>query len=150
MAMSPRGGLLPVLAGVVVATAVSFVVAAFFIKRSNSNFDESQLQDAKDRVKELKNVAPKTNVKRIIFACDAGMGSSAMGATTLRNKLKKAGLNIEVVNFAVNEVPVDAEIVVTHESLTDRARSRAPKAEHISIKNFMNAPEYDALVKRLS
>ena len=101
-------------------------------------------------IKELKNVSARTNVSRIIFACDAGMGSSAMGATTLRNKLKKAGLNIEVVNFAINEVPVDAEIVVTHESLTDRARSRAPKAEHISIKNFMNAPEYDALVKRLS
>jgi PTS system mannitol-specific IIC component len=150
MAMSPKGGLFQVLAGVVVATAVSFVVAAFFIKRSSSKMDDSELETAKVQVKEIKNVAPKTNVKRIIFACDAGMGSSAMGATTLRNKLKKAGLNIEVVNFAVDEVPADAEIVVTHESLTDRARSKAPKAEHISIKNFMNAPEYDALVKRLS
>ena len=150
MAMSPKGGLIPVLAGVIVATAVSFVVAAFFIKRSNSKMDDSELENAKVQVKELKNVSARTNVSRIIFACDAGMGSSAMGATTLRNKLKKAGLNIEVVNFAINEVPVDAEIVVTHESLTDRARSRAPKAEHISIKNFMNAPEYDALVKRLS
>lgn len=150
MAMSPKGGLLPVLAGVVVATAVSFVVAAFFIKRASGKIDDSELEAAKEQVKELKTVSPKTNVKRIIFACDAGMGSSAMGATTLRNKLKKAGLNIEVVNFPVDEVPADAEIVVTHESLTDRARSRAPKAEHISIKNFMNAPEYDALVKRLS
>jgi PTS system mannitol-specific IIC component len=150
MAMAPKGGLLPVLAGVTVAAAVSFVVAAFFIKKANDKIDDSELEAAKEQVKELKTVSPKTNVKRIIFACDAGMGSSAMGATTLRNKLKKAGLDIEVVNYPVDEVPADAEIVVTHESLTDRARSRAPKAEHISIKNFMNAPEYDALVKRLS
>jgi PTS system mannitol-specific IIC component len=150
MAMSPKGGLIPVLLSVIVAAAVSFIVAAYFIKRASNKINDSELQDAKDRVKELKNTAPKTNVRRIIFACDAGMGSSAMGATTLRNKLKKAGLNIEVVHCAVDEVPSDAEIVVTHESLTDRAKSRAPKAEHISIKNFMNSPEYDALVSRLS
>jgi mannitol PTS system EIICBA or EIICB component len=85
-----------------------------------------------------------------VFACDAGMGSSAMGATTLRNKFKKAGLNIEVVNTAIENIPSDAEIVITHESLTERARSKAPNAEHISIQNFMSSPEYDELVKRLS
>lgn len=150
MAMSPKGGLLPVLLSVIVAAAVSFIVAAYFIKRASNKIDDSELAEAKDRVKDLKNVSAKKTVSRIIFACDAGMGSSAMGATTLRNKLKKAGLNIEVVHYAVDEVPSDAEIVITHESLTDRAKTRAPKAEHISIKNFMNSPEYDALVNRLS
>ncbi|MCP6558937.1 hypothetical protein NL501_27335, partial [Klebsiella pneumoniae] len=42
------------------------------------------------------------NVQHVIFACDAGMGSSAMGASMLRNKFKKAGLeNIEVTNTAI-------------------------------------------------
>jgi PTS system mannitol-specific IIC component len=153
LAMTPRGGYFATLAGITVSAAVSFIVAAYFVKRSANKFDDSELEEAKDKMKELKGTAKpavKTNVKRVIFACDAGMGSSAMGASTLRNKFKKAGLNIEVVNFAVDEIPADAEIVITHESLTERARTRAPKAEHISIKNFMNSPEYDDLVKRLS
>lgn len=150
LTMTPKGGHFAVLAGVIISTVVSFLVASYFVKRSANKLDDSELADAKEKVKGLKTVSGNKTVSRIIFACDAGMGSSAMGATTLRNKLKKAGLNIEVVHCAIDEVPADAEIVVTHESLTDRARSKAPNAEHISIKNFINSPEYDALVKRLS
>jgi len=152
LAMTPKGGYIGVLAGVIVSTVVSFLVASYFVKKNADKMDDTELAEAQDKVKELKNVSAsaKKNVSKIIFACDAGMGSSAMGATTLRNKLKKAGLNIEVVHCAVDEIPFDAEIVITHESLAERARSKAPNAEHISIKNFMNSPEYDALVKRLS
>ncbi len=150
IAMTPKGGYLSVLAGVVVSAIVSFLIAAYFVKRSANKLDQSELDQAKDRVQEFKNVSTKKKVNKIIFACDAGMGSSAMGATTLRNKFKKAGLNIEVIHCAVDEIPSDAEIVITHESLTDRAKDKAPKAEHISIKNFISSPEYDALVKRLS
>jgi PTS system mannitol-specific IIC component len=161
MAMSPRGGLLVVLAGVLVATVVSFVIASFFIKRSSDTLDDSELDDAKVKSKDLKNVYKNINanvntnvyasknISKVIFACDAGMGSSAMGATTLRNKFKKAGLNIEVVNCAINELPSDAQMVVTHESLADRARSKAPNAELITIKNFIDSPEYEKLVNRL-
>ncbi|VBB09444.1 phosphotransferase system eiic, partial [Lucifera butyrica] len=154
MAMTPKGGYLGVLAGVLVSTVVSFLVASVFVKRASAKMDDEELTDAQERVKELKGTPVKAtvkkNVRKVVFACDAGMGSSAMGATTLRNKFKKAGLDIEVVNCAIEDIPVDAEIVITHESLTERARSMAPKAEHISIKNFVNSPEYDALVNRLS
>jgi PTS system mannitol-specific IIC component len=150
LAMTPKGGYFAILAGVIVSTVVSFLVAAYFVKRTASSADENELEEAKSRVKELKGVKAKSDVKKVVFACDAGMGSSAMGSTTLRNKFKKAGLDIEVVNFAIEDIPSDADIVITHESLTDRARAKAPKAEHVSIKNFMNSPEYDQLVKRLS
>ncbi len=150
LAMTPRGGIFGVLAGVIVSTAVSFLVASYFVKRSASKMDDDELSEAIVKVKESKNLSSKKNISKIIFACDAGMGSSAMGATTLRNKLQKAGLKIEVVHCAVDEIPSDAEIVVTHENLTERAKIKAPKAEHISIQNFINSPEYDALVKRLS
>lgn len=153
LAMTPKGGYFATLAGIIVATAVSFVVAAYFVKRSADKFDDAELEEAKDKVKDLKGTVKSVvlnNVSKIIFACDAGMGSSAMGATTLRNKLRKAGLNIEVVHCSVDEVPSDAQLVVTHESLTERARLKAPRAEHVSIKNFMSAPEYDEIVKKLS
>jgi PTS system mannitol-specific IIC component len=92
----------------------------------------------------------KTDVHKIVFSCDAGMGSSAMGASILRKKMKDAGVDVTVINTAISEIPQDADIVVTHKALTDRARIQAPKAEHISIDNFMKSPEYDDLVERLS
>ena len=97
----------------------------------------------RQRLRRLKETQVKKNFKKIIFACDAGMGSSAMGATTLRNKLKRAGLNIEVVNCAIEDIPLDAEIVVTHEQLSRRAKAVAPKAEHIAVKDFVENSVFD-------
>ncbi|MCB2291768.1 PTS mannitol transporter subunit IICBA [Clostridium sp. CS001] len=157
IAMTPKGGLLAVLAGVIVSTVVSFLIAAFFIKGSKDS-EDMDLESAKMAVKDLKGskrsdsevkIVNKTSVNKIVFACDAGMGSSAMGASTLRNKLKRAGLNIVVVNAAIGDIPKDADIVISHESLTQRARANAPRAEHISITNFVNDVKYDQLVERL-
>ena len=78
------------------------------------------------------------------------MGSSAMGATMVRNKLKDAGItDIEVIHFPVGEIPGDCQIVVTHHELSGRAAQRAPQARIIPIKNFMGAPEYNTLVQEL-
>ncbi|OGO77553.1 MAG: hypothetical protein A2Y23_07755 [Clostridiales bacterium GWB2_37_7] len=77
------------------------------------------------------------------------MGSSAMGASILKNKLKKAGLNIVVVNAAIEEIPADADVVVTHENLTARAKSARPNAEHISINEFLDESQYDSLINNL-
>ncbi len=153
-AMAPKGELLPVLAGVFVATAVSFVISIFIVK--NSSVNDDSLEKAQEQSKQNKSVAKGEAVKTvkheglIIFACDAGMGSSAMGATTLRKKLEKAGVQITVKNTAIDAIPLDATIVITQATLTDRAKSRVPNARHISIKNFMNAPEYDTLVDELA
>lgn len=148
LAMTPRGGFIKTILGVLVAAAVSFVVSAIIIKRSKEEVTEEDLSSAKAAVKDLKGV--KTGVKKIVFACDAGMGSSAMGASTLRNKLKAAGLNIDVVNSAIEDIPNDADIVLVHDSLADRARAAAPaKAELITVNNFVNSPVYDQLAARL-
>jgi PTS system mannitol-specific IIC component len=156
IAMSPKGGLLAVLAGVAVATAVAFFIASAILKMSNQVADEDELVQATAKVQELKGnkvevtqtVSKKVN--KVVFACDAGMGSSAMGATILRKKFKEAGIDINVINTAVNELPSDADIVITQRTLTERAKTKLPTAEHISIENFLNSPEYDQLVKRLS
>lgn len=90
-----------------------------------------------------------SSIKKICFACDAGMGSSAMGATTLSKKLKAAGLDIKVVHTAIEDVPNDAEMIVTHSSLANRARKEHPSVDVIPINSFVGAPEYDQIVKRL-
>jgi PTS system mannitol-specific IIC component len=90
-----------------------------------------------------------SSVKKIVFACDAGMGSSAMGATKLRKKMKEAGLDIEVTHSPVNEVPPDADIIVCHKELAQRAKDACPRAKLVTITDFLNAPEYEQLVNEL-
>ena len=161
MSMSPKGsGMIITFLGVVIAAAVSFLVASPIIKMSGAKSLE-EAQAKKDSMKaEAKGGAPAAaltgadvkaaDIKKIIFACDAGMGSSAMGATMLRNKLKDAGITgIEVIHHPVSEIPGDCQIVVTHHELSGRAAQRAPQARIIPIHNFMGAPEYDALVNEL-
>jgi PTS system mannitol-specific IIC component len=90
-------------------------------------------------------------VEKVIFACDAGMGSSAMGASLLKRKAKDAGLtDLEVKNSAINELPSDADVVITHKDLTGRAKEKLPEAHHISVDNFMNSPKYDELVDEIA
>lgn len=91
-----------------------------------------------------------SKVNHVIFACDAGMGSSAMGASMLRNKFKKAGIqDVDVTNTAINQLPNDAQLVITQKKLTDRAIKQVPKAIHISVDNFLNSPRYDELLENL-
>jgi PTS system mannitol-specific IIC component len=89
-------------------------------------------------------------IHRIVFACDAGMGSSAMGASVLRNKIKKAGFeDVTVTNQAIANLTDDVDLIVTHRDLTPRAQSMSPSAEHVSVDNFMSSPKYDAIVEEL-
>jgi PTS system mannitol-specific IIC component len=148
LAMTPKGGYLPVLAGVLVSTVVTFLIASIFVKRAADKMDDSQLEEAKDKVKELKGTQiQKAEFGKIIFACDAGMGSSAMGATALRNKFKRAGFSVDVKNYAIEDIPADAAIVVTHEKLGERAKLRAPQAQHILVKDFLENGVFEILTE---
>lgn len=86
-------------------------------------------------------------VNTVVFACDAGMGSSAMGASVLRNKFKKAGVEADVSNAAIANLTGNEDLVITQQELTERARQKAPNAIHISVDNFMNSPKYDEVVQ---
>jgi len=159
MAMAPRGGFLPVMAGVATSTIAAFLVAAFILKASKDT-DDMNLDEAAKKTQELKGKessvlgqldSEKVNkdVKKIVFACDAGMGSSAMGASLLRKKVQEAELDIEVTNSAIRNLTEDAEIIITHKDLTDRATQQIPNATHISVENFLSSPKYDELIDSL-
>ncbi|MBP3950982.1 PTS mannitol transporter subunit IICB [Bacillus suaedae] len=162
MAMTPKGGgHLAVLLGVLIAAAVSFVIAAIILKTGKQT--DEDLSEAAAKMEEMKGkkssvsgsfAATNTefdpkNVNKIIFACDAGMGSSAMGASILKNKAKKAGLDVEITNTAISNIPADADVVVTHKDLTSRAKEKLPTAHHISVDSFLNSPKYDELIDSL-
>ncbi|WAI18298.1 MAG: PTS mannitol transporter subunit IICBA [Buchnera aphidicola (Acyrthosiphon caraganae)] len=113
------------------------------INKHKNHLNIEILQDNFDTIK-------FSEIKTIIVACDAGMGSSAMGASILRKKIKSANLNhISVLNMAINVLPKNADLVITHKNLTHRAQEYAPDAQHISLKNFLNNNFYDNLVKQL-
>ncbi|GIP50453.1 PTS system mannitol-specific EIICBA component [compost metagenome] len=161
--MTPKGGYVPMLSGVIVATVVSFLIASLLLKTGKQDEEDMNLEEASAKMKEMKSAGSKNQVaapaavggvqketvNKIVFACDAGMGSSAMGASVLRKKMQDAGVKVTVVNSAVSEIPSDADIVITQKTLTDRAIANKPDAEHISIDNFLKSPKYDELVERL-
>lgn len=116
--------------------------------KTSNETSEEQLMDNYNT--EDVNAHDYSKVNHVIFACDAGMGSSAMGASMLRNKFKKAGLtDINVTNTAINQLPSDAQLVITQKTLTDRAIKQTPNAIHISVDNFLNSPRYEELLNSL-
>lgn len=88
-------------------------------------------------------------VRLIVFACEAGMGSSLIGANQLKKRVKDAGLAIEVIHAPVNQIPAHADVVLAHEGLAERARKAAPNAVVLPFKNFLNDPATDMLIRRL-
>ena len=166
LAMTAKGKYFAVIAGVVVATVVSFLVSSVFVKRAAARDEEQDLDAAQAQMKDMKAqsknqkvekpevVAAKevavSDIKKIIFACDAGMGSSAMGAARFKARIKDLGLGIEVAAAPVDNVPSDAQIVVTHESLAERARAKYDNIEIIEIKNFLKDENIEGLYNRLA
>ena len=160
LAVAPRGGQLMVIISFLIGTAVSFLIASPIVKMSNSS---ASLEDAQSQMSNMKAASKGAyaatadggevdlrTLDRIVFACDAGMGSSAMGAAVLQKKLEAKGLgNIKVSHYSVSEVPAGVQFVVCHQDLVERARKSAPSARIVTISNFMNAPEYDMIVQEI-
>ena len=157
LAMSPRDSILISVIGVASAAAVSFLVSSPIIRMAGArSLEDAQAQ--KDSMKaESKGAAPARTgaevatdaIQKIIFACDAGMGSSAMGATKFRNRIKPLNLGITVTNTSVDNVPGDADVVVCQYILQDRAAQSAPQARLVTLGNFLQDPNLDALYAEL-
>lgn len=163
MSMVPKGGsYIAVLSGVFSAALVSFLIASVILKADKSEDDESALLEAQAASKAAKAESKgqavassedfaSDDIQQIIFACDAGMGSSAMGASILRDKVKKAGLNIPVTNKAIsNLTDVTNTLIVTQQELAPRAAQKTPRAAHVSVDNFLATPKYDEIVAQLA
>lgn len=158
--MAERHSYLGLFLGVIVSAAVSFLIAVPLLKFVGKDTSLEEAQAKKDAMKnQAKGIAQSPaqtataaagKISKIAFACDAGMGSSAMGATVLKKKLAAAGITgIEVIHTPVSSIPADVQIVVTHQELGERAAHSNPNARLILITNFLAAPEYETLVEDL-
>ncbi|MDZ5784291.1 PTS mannitol transporter subunit IICB [Marinococcus luteus] len=168
LGLAAPGDFIGVLLGVVLSAAVSFIIASMILKFS-SNEGET-LEESTARMESMKGKKSSAasalhsnadaaeagssayldkDVNKIVFACDAGMGSSAMGASVMKDKVKKAGLDISVTNTSISNIPDDADLIITHKDLTERARQKRPDAEHVSVENFLGSDKYDEVVEDL-
>ena len=156
--MTPGPDIWKVLVGVAIATGISFGIASPIVKIAGG---KSSLEDAQAEMAAMKAEAKgeaaapvaikdASEVKKIIFACDAGMGSSAMGATKFRNRLKAVCPQIHVSNTSVDNIPADCDIAVVQTILADRARKSAPQAQLVTIGNFLADPALDELYIQLT
>ncbi|WP_047998774.1 PTS mannitol-specific transporter subunit IIBC [Lactiplantibacillus herbarum] len=163
--MSPKSisNYIGLLVGVALATAASFIVASIILKHDKSE-DTADLAAAQGKMSEMKSgkadaasdaepadvIASYKDVDHIIFACDAGMGSSAMGASLLRDKVKKAGIDMSVTNTAISNLKDEPGLlVITQNELADRAAQKSPHALRLSVDNFLSSPKYDQVVVNL-
>ena len=165
LAMAPKGSTLSVILGVFIAAAVTFAIATPIIKLSNKSSEATDLETAQAQMKSMKAESKGQSVpvagagrqlnlrslKEIVFACDAGMGSSAMGAAILTKRLKQAGItDINVSHASVSEIPAGTQYVVCHRDLAERAEKSAPEAKIVTITDFMAAPEYAQVVQEIA
>ncbi|BCW77616.1 PTS mannitol transporter subunit IICBA [Arthrobacter sp. NicSoilB11] len=175
LAQTSRDSYLGVILSVVLATTASFLVASVIMKTTKHS-DETDLGDATARMEAMKGKKSSVSstltgagagasagaasggrggvgvlagpVRNIVFACDAGMGSSAMGASVLRNKIKAAGFpDVKVTNASIASLSDTYDVVITHQDLTERAKPATSSAVHYSVDNFMSSPRYDEIVE---
>lgn len=88
-------------------------------------------------------------VSKIVFACDAGMGSSVIGASQLRRELAAAGIRVTVEHRPVRAIPRDAQLVFCHEGLAALARTSAPWAVVVELRSFLGDPAYRRVAQAL-
>jgi PTS system mannitol-specific IIC component len=180
LAQTPGGKFVPVILSVLLACLTSFVICSLLLRLSRrkdgdlaeataemearkgsqsrvASFLAPEVAEAK-QYEDLAEAAEEAHEARshrapihnVVFACDAGMGSSAMGASVLRNKIKKAGFDdVSVTNLAIANLTDDIDLIVTHQDLTPRAVTMSPSAQHVSVDNFLNSPKYDEIVEEL-
>jgi PTS system mannitol-specific IIC component len=164
IAQTSRDSYVGVILSVLLAATVSFLVASVIL-RTTRHSDEGDLSAATSRMEDMKGKKSSVSsvltgagaggtavltrpIENIVFACDAGMGSSAMGASVLRNKIKAAGFpDVKVTNSSIASLSDTYDVVITHQDLTERAKPATASAVHYSVDNFMNSPRYDEIVE---
>ncbi|MEI2650052.1 MAG: PTS mannitol transporter subunit IICBA [Dermatophilaceae bacterium] len=170
LAQTPNGSFPGVILSVLLSAAVTFLVGGFLLRidKSDDSGDLAAATASMESMKGKKSVASSAlaggaaaagaagvaalgrPVRSIVFACDAGMGSSAMGASVLRRKIQDAGITgVTVVNKAISNLTNDVDLLVTHQDLAARASQRTPSAALFTVDNFMASPTYDDIVAAL-
>ncbi|EGN2330630.1 PTS mannitol transporter subunit IICB [Escherichia coli] len=150
--MTPKGAFFVNIAAYALATVISFVVVAFFLKRDRSaELSEAEELAAEQGTLDIAGTSDgMRSINRVTIVCDAGMGSSVMGLSILRNKCRKAMLNLELNNVSVDHVPQNADVIITNKVLEERVRSKLTNDPIVlTIENYLDNKEYDRIIETI-
>jgi len=150
IALAPKGGLLPVLCGIATGAVVTFAVAAPIVARSPA--PEAGAEQFRFTTEPAAAAAPSPAARpaTILFVCEAGAGSSVIGAAVLRRKLEAARVDVPVRHAALSEMPAGAEMVVCQRSLAARVAQIAPRARVYAVDDYINSPAYEEVLRDLA
>lgn len=157
--MTPKDAAVANFIAIAAGFCAAFLIGAFLLKTIGSPEEEADLSvagisTAGKMKKAERSSAHKTalqeGVKYIVVACDSGMGSSAMGASVLKNRLRKEGFeDIKVVNSAAGQIDPEADMIITLEGLMERAKmSVNPEGKaFLIVENFLKESDYDEALR---
>jgi PTS system mannitol-specific IIC component len=166
LALTPKGNFLGVISGVIVATLVSFIVTSIILKLDKKEEKDDSFSSSIEKSKSMKSEGQQIlngsnqesttssnifcNINKISFVCDAGAGSSALGATTFKKRLKKANIEgIEVKHYRIEDAPKDSDIIIVHKDLLERAKMSHKGKIIITIENYIDDPSLIELIAKL-
>lgn len=157
--MTPKDAALANFIAIAAGFCVAFLIGAFLLKTIGSPEEEADLSvagiSAAGKVKKAERssvdkTALQEAVRYIVVACDSGMGSSAMGASVLKNRLRKEGFeDIKVVNSAAGQIDPEADMIITLEGLMERAKMSVNPAgkAFLIVENFLKESDYDEALR---
>jgi PTS system mannitol-specific IIC component len=149
IALAPKQRLLQILIGIILSAITSFLISGIFLSRKKDWEEEMDEEGHRDNESLFKDYRGNYNIKKIVFACDAGMGSSAMGASLLGKLFYDRGLQVKIDNVSIEDLPEDADVIVTYKNLVNRTRKKCPLALHVGINDFLDRGYYDHVVEAL-
>lgn len=99
----------------------------------------------------MANTINAAEVKTIILACEAGMGSSLMSVNSLKKRFKKANIaGVTIVHKPVREIPANTKLIIVHKGLAKTAQGKAPDAVVVAFNHFIKDPAFDKIVNAFS
>lgn len=151
LALTPKGNFAGVILGVLSAAIISFLITSLILKLERKDNIEN-IERYKEKSKSMKEEGrfKLKTIKKIAFACDAGFGSSAFGASSFKKKLKQNNIeNVSVKNYRIEDIPYDADIIVVHENLLDRVKLSFDYRKIVAISNYLNDSKIEELTKEI-
>ncbi len=146
---------LATLFAVAISTAVSCAIAFFILKRQGKWCTEAAIsaqEEKKEEVQEKRQMLEKGQMQeiKIGFICDAGVGSSAMGAALFRRKLKEEGMDgITAEAYAVDQIPEDLTIGVCQRAFLEILQKESNLSNIVTMESLLNQTEHLALIEKL-
>ncbi|MEH7384175.1 PTS mannitol transporter subunit IICB [Bacillus sp. JJ1521] len=176
--LAPKEDMFFILLGVVLSALISFLFSILLLKQISDSPTEEENRETiiefyrlerdeklvKSKMMEITTQPPMESkyeivddplkkvkkVEKIIFVCEAGMGSSAMGAAMLRKKLGQVNLAVDVGNSSIDEIPYDVDLIICHQKLLSTVQKAVPNKACFPLKSFTDMKGYDELVKQLN